>query len=141
MWFVFRCTPLAWVLQRFWPPRAYVKIEHNDKILLVQNWMGSGKWSFPGGGVHRGEDTRAGACREVFEEVGLTLKPVEVKFLAKGFVRYVFGGKKFIVYGVTLSTKPKIVIDSELNDYVWVAQPEIKNYQLTSVAKVALGRG
>lgn len=140
VWFVFRCSPLTWILMRFYPPRAYVKIEYRGKILLVQNWMGSGKWSFPGGGIHRGEDIKAGACREVFEETRISLTPESLKFLKRGFVKYTFGGKKFVVYEAMFGTKPKITIDSELNGYVWVDIADTGNYPLTTVAKVALAK-
>ena len=139
-WFIFRRTPLTWVLMRFWPPRAYVQIEYDNKVLLVDNWLGSGKWSFPGGGVHRSEESKVGACREVFEEIGLMLLPVQLKLLTSGFVKYLFGGKKFVVYKITLKSKPKIKLDPELNGYAWVSESEIKNYRLTAVVKVALHR-
>lgn len=138
IWFIFKRTPITWALMRFWPPRAYVKIEYKGKILLVQNWLGSGKWSFPGGGVHRGEDAKVGACREVFEETHITLNPESLKFLTRGIVKYVFGGKKFVVYEASLSAKPKIAIDSELNGYVWADITETGKYSLTTVVKEAL---
>lgn len=128
-WFILRHSPVAWLLL-MWPPRAYVMIEHDNKLLLVNNWLGSGDWSFPGGGVHKGEDSKVGACREVFEEVGLKILPSELKFLTEGFVKYLFGGKKFIIYKVVLDNKPIIKLDPELNGYVWVDKDKVNNYQI-----------
>lgn len=116
-------------------------IKHEGKILLVQNWLGSGKWSFPGGGVHECEDSKAGACREVFEEIGLTIAPNDIKFLVKGITKYVFAGKKFVVYEATHTKKPEIKLDAELNGFRWVDSAEIENYRLTNEAAVALGKG
>lgn len=140
-WLIIMCSPLPSFLSRHRPPRAYVLIKHDGKILLVQNWLGSGKWSFPGGGVHKGEDSKAGACREVFEEVGLSLTLGDIKFKVKGFTKYIFTGKKFVVYEATLAEKPMIKLDPELNGFQWVSMAEIKNYRLTNEVAVALGKG
>lgn len=120
------------------PVRAYVLIENKHQILMVRNWLGSGKWSFPGGGVHRGEDSKVGACREVFEEVGILLKPSDLKQLTAGFTKYFFGGKKFIIYRAELIDKPKIKITPELTGYFWVARNEVRNYRITNEVDVAV---
>jgi len=117
-----------------------VLIKHDDKILLVRNWFGSGKWSFPGGGVHKNEDSKVGACREVFEEIGLKIAPDDIKFIKSGFTRYIFSGKKFVVFESTLKKKPEIKLDSELNGFVWVGSAIVKNYPVTDEVEVALAR-
>lgn len=64
---------LYWFLFR---PKTYgVKcvIEHEGRYLYVRNTYGSGKWTFPGGGVKRGENTKDAIVREVYEEVGISL--------------------------------------------------------------------
>ena len=43
-----------------------------DRILLVRH-VGGPSWYLPGGGVKRGETFAEAACREVFEECGLTV--------------------------------------------------------------------
>lgn len=54
--------------------RAYVVIEHDGKILVVKNFLGSGKWHLPGGGCHKNESYASAAVREVNEEVGLVIE-------------------------------------------------------------------
>lgn len=130
--------PLQWTMLHRWPPRAYVQIEYKNNILLVRNWLGSGKWSYPGGGVHRHENSKDGACREVLEEIGLVLNPKDIQLLASGFTKYFLGGKKFVIYKVTLVNKPEIKITSELNGYFWATRDEIKNYRITNEVGVAL---
>jgi ADP-ribose pyrophosphatase YjhB (NUDIX family) len=59
--------------------RTRVLIEAEGKVLVVQGWLGDRKWSLPGGGLRRGEVPLAGLIREVREEVGLNLKPNQLK--------------------------------------------------------------
>ncbi len=90
--------------------------------------------------MHKGEDSKVGACREVFEEVGLVLSPKDIKFLVKGFTRFIFSGKKYVIYETTLVAKPDVKLDSELNGFAWVNNEEIKSYRLTNEAMVALAK-
>lgn len=66
-WFAFR-------------PRTYgVKclIEHDGRWLFIRNSYGVKHWTFPGGGIRRGELPEEAAKREVAEEVGIELDEVE----------------------------------------------------------------
>lgn len=48
-------------------------VVHNEKgeVLLVQTWLGGGKWGLPGGGVNHGEKFEVAALRELEEETGV----------------------------------------------------------------------
>jgi 8-oxo-dGTP pyrophosphatase MutT (NUDIX family) len=47
--------------------------DDQDRVLLVRHVYGSGRWMLPGGGLGRGEQPLAAACREFAEETGCTL--------------------------------------------------------------------
>ena len=49
------------------------------KILLVRNWLGSQRWTLPGGGLQRGEAVADAARRELAEELGLNVAAKAVK--------------------------------------------------------------
>lgn len=52
-------------------------VEHGGQILLVKYPEGDflkGKWDFPGGRLHEGEEALAGAVREVKEETGVDIE-------------------------------------------------------------------
>lgn len=55
--------------------RTRVIVEYGGKIILVQGWLGNGRFKLPGGGTRRGETNQQAAVREVYEETGLQLHP------------------------------------------------------------------
>ncbi len=96
-----------WVTWPFWfmylrkGKRTRVIITCGDKVVVTRAWLGDGKWSLPGGGIHNGEQAADGAIREVREETGLLLKPIQLKYLgsdhsSKSGLRFNF--EQFIVY-------------------------------------------
>ncbi len=74
--------PLLFVYLRI-GKRTRVLIIANDQIVVTKGWLGTGKWSLPGGGIHRDEESTAGAIREVFEETGLDLTPNQLKLIGE----------------------------------------------------------
>jgi len=48
---------------------SLVVADDAGRVMLVRHSYGSGQWSFPGGGLARGEDPEAGARRELREEL------------------------------------------------------------------------
>jgi len=69
---------LGWPVWRVVMPRSVrtrVFVVCDGEVLVVRPILGSGNWSLPGGGLHRGEDARRGARREVAEETGIVLDP------------------------------------------------------------------
>jgi 8-oxo-dGTP diphosphatase len=53
---------------------------HRDRVLLIRRGGEplKGEWSIPGGLVELGEELAKGARRELFEETGLEVEPLEV---------------------------------------------------------------
>jgi 8-oxo-dGTP pyrophosphatase MutT (NUDIX family) len=51
-------------------------VEHDGRWLMIRNTYGHRRWTFPGGGVNRGEATEVAVRREVREEVGIDLATV-----------------------------------------------------------------
>jgi ADP-ribose pyrophosphatase YjhB (NUDIX family) len=65
---------LYWWLVRPMTFGAHCVIHHEGALLLVRNTYGRRQWTFPGGGVARGEAAEEAIRREVREEVGLHLQ-------------------------------------------------------------------
>lgn len=70
--------PGLW-LYLHWSHRTRALIVCKDTVLVTKSWLGSGKWSLPGGGLHPGEPALEGLLREVREETSLNLSPEQVR--------------------------------------------------------------
>ncbi|MEO8105005.1 MAG: NUDIX hydrolase [Candidatus Saccharibacteria bacterium] len=73
--------PGLWVYLHF-SQRTRLLVVCDQQVLLVKSWLGDGKWSLPGGGRHRGEDSLTGAQRELAEETTLDVPLKDFQFLA-----------------------------------------------------------
>lgn len=61
-----------------------------NEVLLVKHSYRKG-WGLPAGGVKRGESVQETACREMREELGITIKPKDLNF--KGIFYHRCDGK------------------------------------------------
>lgn len=85
---VFFCAwPAFWVYYKVGRGRTRVVLVHDDKVLVMKQWISPGKWSLPGGGLHKGESLAGGAAREVLEETGLRLDPRQLQRVGRGTYR------------------------------------------------------
>jgi len=74
---LYPCLQLYWFLVR---PKTFgvqCVIQQADALLLVRNTYGRKQWTFPGGGISRGEAAEDAIRREVREEVGLHLQALQ----------------------------------------------------------------
>jgi 8-oxo-dGTP pyrophosphatase MutT (NUDIX family) len=62
-----------WFLVRPTTNGTRLILEHDGNVLLVQLGYAGKFWTFPGGGVRRGETFKESAIREAREEVGITI--------------------------------------------------------------------
>jgi 8-oxo-dGTP pyrophosphatase MutT (NUDIX family) len=77
---------LAWPAYRVYfrfGDRTRVVMVHEGTILAMQQWIGTGRWSLPGGGLHRHEAPIDGALREVYEETGVALAAPQLEYLGR----------------------------------------------------------
>lgn len=85
---VFFCAwPAFWVYFRVGRERTRVVLVHDDKVLVMKQWISPGKWGLPGGGVHKGESMTGGAAREIFEETSLQLDPRQLQHVGRATYR------------------------------------------------------
>jgi 8-oxo-dGTP diphosphatase len=99
---------VGWLKVKGGPIRsAAVKAWYDGKVLKVRHSYRRG-WRLPGGLVHRGEDPRSTACRELHEEVGLTIKPDDLSLIWNKQS----GRRQYYVYECQLAERPQIRIDN-----------------------------
>ena len=85
---VFFCAwPAFFVYFRVGRDRTRVVLLHEDKVLVMKQWISAGKWGLPGGGLHKGESMAGGAVREIFEETSLRLDPRQLQHVGRGTYR------------------------------------------------------
>lgn len=96
--------------------RAYALLVVGDEVLLIKNWLGSGEWRLPGGGIHRGETAEETIVRELREELSIDVdndlpNPVWLDDMI---------GFKYACFLLCLDTKPNIKKRAtEITEYRW----------------------
>lgn len=98
-----------------------------------------GAWSLPGGVLEIGETTAEGIAREVWEESGLRVRPVEMIATLDRIVRDDTGRVRFHyvliewMCVVEEEQRTELVCGDDATDAVWVARDEIysETYDLT----------
>lgn len=107
-------------------PRARVVVQNeNGQVLFVQNLFSRGKWSLPGGGIHRGEDPGLAGAREVKEETGVEL--ADARLVRAGTLRA--AGHQEIIFTTNVSGEVSLPIVSpskfEIQGIAWFLPREV----------------
>lgn len=107
--------------------RTRVLVVHNQEVLVVMDLIGPGRWSLPGGGIHRGESAVDGAVRELREETGVVVRPSELHY--KGRLQTTNDEKhrySYDYFTLELRSKPAITRQkSELRDLQWMPYQQL----------------
>ncbi len=113
-----------------------------SRVLLVQRGRPplKGEWSIPGGMVELGESLTAAVCREVREETGLEVKPLEV---LEVFDRIQKNGARVQYHYVIVDyacrrTGGRLQSGSDVLDARWVNHEELPRYRVTPKAAAVI---
>lgn len=112
---------------------------HRGRALLVLRAREplKGRWSIPGGLVELGEELERAVARELIEETGLTVEPVQVVAVfdriqrVRRRVRYHF----VIVDYFCRLKRGKLRPASDVRDARWARREELRQYDLTPLAR------
>lgn len=109
-----------------------------DRVLLIRRGREplKGEWSIPGGMLELGENLKEGVRREVWEETGLKVRPLEALLV---FDRIQKNGKRVqyhyvIVDYVCRRTGGRLKSGSDVLDARWVDRKELPEYRITPKA-------
>lgn len=121
--------PVSWIYLRG-SRRTRLLLLYQDEILVVGNWLGTGKYTLPGGGLHNNEDPKDGLVREVFEETGIILEKSAICSLGEEPIQIHGFRYSACYYYVPLPVKPAIRRQRfEIIDLQWVKRENINSKQ------------
>jgi 8-oxo-dGTP diphosphatase len=106
--------------------RTRVLIIVDDAILLQKSWLGLDEWGLPGGGVHHGEASLAGAQREVHEETDIQLSAKQLEFMYRDQAQVRGLTFRFDCYSAQLAKRPTQARPMrEIAELAWVPLKEV----------------
>jgi 8-oxo-dGTP diphosphatase len=113
-----------------------------DRVLLIRRGREplKGEWSIPGGVLELGESLKEGVRREVLEETGLRVRPLEALAV---FDRVQKKGERVqyhyvIVDYVCRASGGRLKSGSDVLDARWVKREEIPGYRITPKAATVI---
>ena len=129
-------------MRREFPDRPIIGVGgvviHRDRVLLVRRRREplKGKWSIPGGMLELGEELAAGVRRELKEETGLEVQPLEVLTV---FDRITPLGRRVRYHYVIVDfacrlKRGRLAPASDVDEARWVRREDLDHYHLTAKA-------
>jgi len=129
-------------MKRKYPKNALVGVGgvviDRDRALLIRRGHEplKGEWSIPGGMLELGEELAAGVRRELKEETGLDVEPLECILV---FDRIMREGERVkyhyvIVDYLCRKKRGRLRPDSDVIDARWVRRKDLPRYHLTDLA-------
>lgn len=109
-WIGFRIARIWWWLTRPEHRGALVAIWLDGRILVIRQSYRAG-FSWPGGGINRGEDPRDAAKRELAEELGLTIQSTDLVPIREMIIDWDFRHDHIYIFELRLDTEPVLTID------------------------------
>jgi len=113
-------------------------VVRGDEVLLARRGREPlrGRWSLPGGLVELGETTAEGVTREVLEETGMRVRPVEIVTTIDrilhdddGRVRYHYVLLEWLCF-VERDDRCELVCGDDADEAMWVKRSEIFSAKL-----------
>lgn len=124
---MFFCAWVAFfVYLRVGQGRTRVVVVHEDKVLVMKQWISSGKWSLPGGGIHKGESMAGGAVRELYEETRLKLDPRQLTHIGRGTYRKYGHRFEYHVFATSVGSAFVRAQRIEVSELAWVRPGELR---------------
>jgi 8-oxo-dGTP diphosphatase len=105
--FGYRVMRLWWFLRRPAHRGALVAVWHEGRVLMLRQSYRR-MLDFPGGGLGAGEAPRAGACRELAEEVGLDIAPDALRLAQEMTALWDWRHDHVAIFELRLATRPRL---------------------------------
>lgn len=126
---VFFCAwPAFWIYFRVGHGRTRVVVFYEGKVLVMKQWISSGKWGFPGGGLHKDEAAEDGAARELYEETHLRLDPRQLLPIGKAVYSKYGHSFEYQIFVAKVGSNKVRAQRVEVSELIW-AYPEELTYE------------
>lgn len=126
--FIYPLIKPYWRLVRTRSQGVKVLLKNNSSVLMIRNTYRQEIWTFPGGGIKKGELPEDAAKREVREEVGIAVQ----KLIKKGpFISNLEGKQDTIWVFTGILDNTKFEIDTiEIAEAKWQTIQDVTRGQL-----------
>lgn len=123
---VFFCAwPAFWVYYKRGHGRTRIVLVRGDKVLVMRQWIGPGRWQLPGGGLHKGEDVLEGASRELGEETGIQLDAGKLRRAGRATYRTYGLTYEYDVLAAGLDPPEVRIQRIEISEATWLRPEEL----------------
>jgi 8-oxo-dGTP diphosphatase len=112
-------------------PRTLIFLFNESKVLLIkqnsETKPGFGKWNGIGGHIEEGEDPLSSARREIFEESGLSIENIKLKFISIIPEKKELGVCLFIFSGIC---ENMVIKESSEGQLSWIRIDHLNEYKV-----------
>ena len=108
-----------------------VLVDAQNRVMIAQRPAGGplgGYWEFPGGKLEVGETPEGALCRELSEELGITV--YTGCLLPLSFISHAYEKKHVVLLTYLIRQWEGEIRPTEHTALAWAAPPELKNYNL-----------
>lgn len=106
----YRMMRTYWRLRHPTTHGALVALWNDGELLLIRNSYVR-YYCVPGGYVHRGEEARMAARRELAEEVGVDAKPEDLELVLEETHEWEGKHDHVVIFALTVPTRPRVDVD------------------------------
>ncbi len=139
-WAAYRLLRSWWFVSRPTHTGANIAVWHDGKLLVVRHAYQHGLL-LPGGSVRRGEDARATAQRELREEVGLSVRPSDLRPPQISVAQVASRHDTTHIFELHLNQAPKLRIDRrEIMDAQFMAPTALSAAEVSAHLALYLRR-
>ncbi len=141
----FHCKSCDFVLYHNIAAAVSIVFTFKNQILFAVRNVDpdKGKWDLPGGFIDPNENAEEAACREILEELGLKITPIDLKYITTAPNNYLFKNVSYrtldIFYECKLDFKTiSINAKDEIKELIWVERNQIDLHKIgfISVKKI-----